>query len=331
MSGPSIISIHLALAVLLFFCMNWLGRRSTRFGYTQLSLFAQSDHAPAFNFVLRVLTPVVYALVVSAGLYAAGWDSAVRNIFLIVPYYFGLRVLYNLAIGRRRLINWRLQTIHVCTSSGVTWLAYRYLIITKSHLLPEFSSMANQLWIVIFGFIYILLNSISVDSAPATKRKSSHIEARYRRYVSQYGSVVRSKVQDSRLEALLFALMIYEDFNRPRVARMVERMAFRLGWVKTLGIMQVTTGRPISDEESIALASDLLAHEFAKAAATLGPDTRVPDDKNDHSSRYRRRDALRSVVMRYNGSYTYSEEVLSLYEILRSRYYETSASVSASV
>src|SRR6266478_3367868 len=326
MSALSVGSIHLTLALLLLFVMNWLGKRSTRFGYTQLSLFAQSDHAPAFNFVLRVLTPVVYVLVLSAGLYAAGWDRAVQNIFLVVPYYFGLRILFNLAIGRRRLINWRLQVIHLCTSSGVTWLAYRYLITTKSHLLPDLSSMANQLWIVIFGFIYILLNSISIDSTPATKRKSSHIEARYRRFVSRYGSVVRSKVQDSRLETLLFSLMIYEDFNRPQVTRMFERVAFRLGWAKTLGIMQVTTERLISDEESIALASELLTPEFAKAAATLGPDTGAPDEKNDHSSRYKRRDVLRPVVMRYNGSYMYSEEVLSLYEILRSRYYETSAS-----
>ena len=52
--------VHLGLAIILFFTVNWLGKRSASFGYMHLSVFVRSDPAPAFNFIFRVFCPVVY-------------------------------------------------------------------------------------------------------------------------------------------------------------------------------------------------------------------------------------------------------------------------------
>src|SRR5438093_6181974 len=109
MMAPHLLATHIALAMLLFWIVNWIGKHSTAWGYLQLSLAVRADDAPAFNFVFRVLTPIVYLIIVSAILYAAGLDLLVNRIYFVIIYYFILRVAYNVVLGRTRLMNWRLQ------------------------------------------------------------------------------------------------------------------------------------------------------------------------------------------------------------------------------
>ena len=71
--------VHGGLAIALFGGVNWLGRHAVKAGYLQLSLYAQADEAPAFNFVFRVLAPVVYLHIVAAVLYSGGLDWAVSD------------------------------------------------------------------------------------------------------------------------------------------------------------------------------------------------------------------------------------------------------------
>ena len=62
-----ITTAHILLAALLFLLVNWIGKHSIAAGYTQLSLFAKADEAPAFNVVFRALAPTVF-LILSASL-----------------------------------------------------------------------------------------------------------------------------------------------------------------------------------------------------------------------------------------------------------------------
>ena len=69
-----IVAVQLLLATILFFVTNWLGRHSISSGYHLLSLLETVDEAPAFNFVFRVATPLVYIAITAACLYAVGFD-----------------------------------------------------------------------------------------------------------------------------------------------------------------------------------------------------------------------------------------------------------------
>ena len=51
---------HFALAVALFFIVNWIGARAISVGYMQMDIVIQEDTAPAFNFLFKVLAPVVF-------------------------------------------------------------------------------------------------------------------------------------------------------------------------------------------------------------------------------------------------------------------------------
>lgn len=59
------IAIHVLLAVLLFFLVNWVGHYSVGFGYYQLATLADAeDEAPAFNVVMRIAAPLVFIMIV---------------------------------------------------------------------------------------------------------------------------------------------------------------------------------------------------------------------------------------------------------------------------
>lgn len=67
---------------------------------------------------------------------------------------------------------------------------------------------------------------------------------------------------------LIYAVMIYEDFNRPKHLRRIENLFMHILPYKrklTLGIMQVTTDKPLTDEESILFAVDRLLKVYKAA------------------------------------------------------------------
>jgi hypothetical protein len=54
--------IHFILSVLLFFIVNSIGARAISVGYMQMNIVIQEDTAPAFNFLFKVLAPVVFII-----------------------------------------------------------------------------------------------------------------------------------------------------------------------------------------------------------------------------------------------------------------------------
>lgn len=104
--------IHFFLGIGLFFLINWIGKHSYSIGYLEISMFIKTEEAPALNFLIRVLTPVVYIILVSTIFYYFGLDKYVWNIFLVNIYYIVFRLLFNLLTNRGLLLNWYRQFIY---------------------------------------------------------------------------------------------------------------------------------------------------------------------------------------------------------------------------
>lgn len=328
MTNPTplaLFGVHFALAIALFFVMNWIGRHSIPFGYMQLSMFVRADEAPAFNFVFRVLTPVVYLLLVSAALYSLKLDLFTEDIYLVVAYYLIFRLAFNVIAGRSRLLNWPLQFVHIILSFTLSWIAYQHVIIEKSHFLPDLATISNELWIIIIGFIYVLFNQVRLTRAATEKRKQTYLRHRYQLYKRKYGDIVARKAPSRKVEALIYAVMIYEAFNRPKLYRLLEAILFRFGLSKTLGVMQVTTQRHVSDEESVETGSELISGAYS--AAMQSPEDPVTKWMSaasmdpDMLSRLEEHRAIRETLLKYNKSGQYASEVETLYELIRREFY----------
>lgn len=292
---------HILLAVLLFLLVNWIGKHSIAVGYIQLSLFAKTDEAPAFNFVFRVLAPTVFLILTASFFYWLGLDEFVVGYYRIAIYYVLLRWLFNIAISRARLLNWPAQIGVAAMTCGVAYLVDRHFIATRRNLLPDPSTLGNELWLLVIIFLYQAANQLRFSQTGTIKRKDAYLRHRFSRLREQYGrQITEASMGDRSIERLAYSVMIYETFNRPEVYQAIERhLIFRFKRPTSLGPMQVRTSVPISDEDSVLQGVTHLRTAYA---------ARECDDYE--------RARLFNTLKAYNVRSDYPYEVLEIWEKL---------------
>ena len=281
------------LGIILFFTVNFIGKYSKGFGYSEIKFDIHSDELVGFNFILRILTPVVFTILVSSAFFYFKWDYLVTNIYLLVVYSFAFRTLWNLVHNRTQLINWYAQIGYASLAIAATYLAYEHLILPKTPLFPDLETIANELWIIIFLFLYKIFNEIKFPKKYKEKRVNSYLSNRYEIFKQRYEVIINIALEReftnfiTRVDLILnastdpqefkflrhckimafkylclalmkkitYSVMINEDFNRPYIFRKFEVLACKLFHKKyTQGIMQFSSNIPINDEESIKLA-----------------------------------------------------------------------------
>jgi hypothetical protein len=127
--------------------------------------------------------------------------------------------------------------------------------------------------------------------------------------------------------------MILETFNRPKAYRLIERVLFPIGWVKSLGIMQVRATENISDLESVNLGAAKIISDHAKALAELK--IRLEEDRlrgrqdiiwkvsdlEEGKARYLEHRVIHETLVKYNYSGDYAREIEELHEIILKEFY----------
>lgn len=256
--------IHFIAAIVLFFIVNWIGAHSVSIGYIQLSIMAKEDTAPAFNFMFRALSPIVFLVLFIVIVQSIGHHELVQNSYLIVLYYWLFRTTVVLIIGRKRLTNWGLHL--ACWIVSLFLSVWIYLLVDKvDKLLPDPRSLLDQMWILIIMFIYSAFNRIELSSKRSIKREKRYIDYQYNKFKAKYGSLISDNCSNEFYEAVTYSIMIYENFNRPKVIRWIEYFCF---WITkrphTLGIMQVMSDKRIDDHTSITKAISIIKEALLK-------------------------------------------------------------------
>lgn len=297
---------QLSLAALLFMLVNWIGRHSIASGYLQLSLFSKTDEAPAFNFLFRVLAPTVFLLLVAAVCYSGGLDDFLTRSYLVVVYYVLIRWSFNVLVGRGRLLNWWNQVVVGATACGLAVVVHRNIIAHRQSLLPDLSTMANELWLLVIVFVYQAANNMHFSFRGTDRRKAAYLGHRLATLRREYSALIKEEAHGERVvEQLSYAVLIYETFNRPAVYRAVER--HMIYWFKrpcSLGPMQVQATERISDVESVRRGVRKLRTDYES--------TRL--DKHGREAYFWTR--LTETLARYNVRSDYSSEVNQLYSQL---------------
>ncbi|MFD2099613.1 hypothetical protein [Flagellimonas iocasae] len=306
--------LHLVLGVILFFLINWIGRHSYSVGYMQISMFLKVEEAPAFNFLFRIIGPIVYLFIVSAILYKIRLDKFVINIYFISIYYVLFRLLFNLVTNRGLLMNWYRQILYWISIISISYFAYSEIIFRKENILPDFETISNELWIIILIFLFQTFNQIRVSSDKTIKRKENYLESRYKNFHEKYGKFINENIKNNKLKSIVYALMIYEDFNRPKITRIAENISFILTKQKhSLGLMQVQTDNLITDFESVKLGIDKVKTAYERALKDRGLENINKEDFNNRGVHHYEWDLKRSIIKDYNpdGPYIYEVSELS--------------------
>ena len=315
---PSIFAFQVAVALTIFLSLNWLGRKSDIFGYETLSMFAEREDAVAFNFLFRAVTPVVLLILIAALCYSSGLDAFTKNLHYSAAFYILFRVAFNLVRGRALLLPWGRLILQWVVTLSLATLAYRHLIVKKEYLFPDVKTVGNEVWLAIGGYLYILANRVFSDDTKAEQRGNRYISGRRKLFQKKFGQLLDSQLPNARWRTLAMAVLIVEDFNRPAPARGVERLLFRVGAAKTLGIMQVRSERVLSDSESVMLGIHNLLACYRRAAADGS--WRNREDRSYWNAKqilaYEEKCLIHGTLVLYNPSGDYARDVYSIFEKL---------------
>lgn len=307
--------VHLILALMLFGAINWIGSHAKPSGYISLSVFVKKDEAPAFNFLFRVFGPIVFVVLAAAIFYWLNWDGLVEGIWRVVLYHLACRLAFNLLLNRALLLNWGREVLIWVTSLGVVVPLYDHVISVRQYLLPDAQSITNELWVIVVLFIYSTLNNIQFKSEASAKRKDRYLRKSYHALRSKYHNIVEDMAPDLFAESIIYTIIIYESFNRPRAAQLVEHLLFPW-YSKTLGPMQVETDRRLSAEESVRLGASRIADSYKEARKQVEQDPNyetlcvLPDEQ-----------VLRQVAAEYNRDDDYAWDINELNSMVLERFY----------
>jgi hypothetical protein len=307
------IFIHAILGIILFFLINWIGKHSYSIGYMEISIFTKIEEAPALNFLIRVLTPIVYIIIISTTLYYFKLDKYVQDIFYVNIYYIIFRLTFNLITNRGLLLNWYKQFLYWSAIIIISYFVYIKIIKIKENILPDFTTLANELWIIILLFIFQITNNIKLSVDGTQKRKENYLRSRYKYFKSIYGKVITDLTKNEVLESIAYAILIYEDFNRPKAARIIENIMQKLtNKPYTLGVMQVKSSKQISDIESVQIGTKKIVKSYHDYLNEL---------KNENKDFYEY-SAYYSIIESYNGGSSYNCEVTDLISSIRENFYK---------
>lgn len=296
--------LHALFAILLFYLINWIGHYSSTFGYTQLSILVRPDEAPAFNFLIRALSPSVFLILLAVCLYTARLDGVTVGIWKVAIYYYAFRLLFNVALARVSLINWTTFGPQAVFGTTAAYLAYRYLIVPRSPLFPNATTIGNELWIAVALFLYATTNNIRISSAGTIRRKNRYIERQFSELRRAYSKLVEGQFPERYMELVPYAVMVHENFNRPPLVRRIERLMFpRLS--RTLGIMQVRAETRVSDDESVSIGVAELRRLFEETRSEL-----VAAKTSSKAA------LLYGTLAKYNRDQRYVTEVMELLRVL---------------
>lgn len=304
--------VQITAAIVLFFIVNWIGKNSISVGYIQLSTSIAEDSYPAFNFLFKVIAPPVYLVIYATICQTVNLEYLNNHCYLLVIYYWLFRALFVIVTGKGRLTNWVTYIIYTICSVGISYWIYT-IINDVDRILPEPKDLLNQLWLLIIIFLYEIFNKLEFGRKKTIRRKEAYIAKQYSTLHSKFGTIVRKCCNGNEFfEAVTFAIMIYENFNRPKVVRWIEKVHFEITKREhTLGVMQVKTTKAITNEESIVIAIDYIKDSFSKMRqeAIIGSD------------------ALSGTVVfiaeKYNGgSPGYIDEVYEIFKYLNDNFYK---------
>lgn len=310
-----IYALQIALGVLLFFIINMIGKHSYSIGYMQISMFLKEEEAPAFNFLYRIISPVVFLFICSALLYKFGMDRFTKNFYLVSIYYLAFRLVFNVLTNRTVLMNWFRQVLYWISICILSYFSYIEIISKKENILPDFSTISNELWIIILIFLFHTMNRIRLSSDKTIERKKKYLSNRFKRFRQKYGRIIDEKIHNHKLKSIAYAIMIYEDFNRPRITRFIENVSFYITKNEhSLGLMQVQTITYINDRESVELGLEKISNAYLKALKKRGLH-KEKSIKLLMSDAWQNEGSLeRMIVKDYNPDDPYISEVLMLTE-----------------
>lgn len=232
------------------------------------------DKKYSFTDSQKIIFRLIY-LIILAGIFSyLGIGKVNKNIFMIIVVEFIFRMIYTLYfLGEDFFRNedQNLYKFFITLFSSI--IVNQYFINELDSVFLTASELKIIVWLFIIICIYKFINknegTITEGSSQNKSISTKAIVVNYAKLKLEYGDDIN--LSNKNLLTILYSIMIYQNYRRPRFLREFDNLLFKInGGKRRLGIMQVMSKKYISDLDSIDIVSKKLDKLF----------TKYKDDKN---------------------------------------------------
>ena len=254
------------------------------------------------NILMNIFIPNICMIFLFVGVTFLKWDNITMLMMLYcISYYMYRLVLICLILDRRYLYNVKYELSITLIGVLLGVLLNIFFLQERNTLFISISELREELWfaiiLVVYGTIKNVLDmKVKQDDVLTEQQLRTYIEKKFKNLYEKYGSDLNINSKNSYLCITLFAIMIFENFNRGLIIRLFEKIKVRTGHEATVGIMQVKSKHIITDAQSVAKAYNLII-QYGK----------------DYSDCELSEWEVEKIAEKYNGGEKYSESVAYIY------------------
>ena len=292
--------------ILLFFItsgINILNYDYLKLKYSIFS-FSNKEKENGLNILIKIFFPTIYLIFVSGVLYKLNIISINSNIYYITILYHILNwIIIIVVLNRNALINKKMEIITTFLSIVLSLIIYSIFINKTTDIFVNFDDLKNGIWLAIITFcgnlfIKMIYNTSKTNAKEQNDRIIKYVTSKYRYFKSKYDNIILTDNKDVRY--LVYAIMIFENYNRPWIIRKLEYIKFFIWREATLGIMQIKSKEYITNIESVKKSVIFIENIYKYLPKKMKKDKKIE-----------------KVLYKYNCSVDYVNEVKYIYELLK--------------
>jgi len=290
-------------------------------GYVSVGEFVSNGRGKKWlqYFIFRLIPPIII-LVLLNSILLTKFILEDRLVYLIICAFVSLSFRDFFQIFKRSVfINNKL--IHLLNIFLVIICAFaiNYLPVELlEQISPDISGIINSFWASLFLAMIILFyyDSTSLvkkrnESDAFNRAKMNYIKSSYDVIQSQFDKTIKECCTKNNCSVpLMYSILIFENMNRPRLFRLIENFIVKIFKLRlTLGIAQVSSRLPLSDIQSITMASKILKYSASldETALHLYP----------MHEKLLKNDIFLSFMKKYNSDPLYAQQICDIMEEIR--------------
>lgn len=285
-------------------------------GYVKISSFNSVQENGLLNLTIRILSPIIYLIIINClfNFVLPSFNYLTKDIWLIVPYYFLIRLVYIILVMNRFFIFDKVYFFIVSlVSSYISFFIYQEYLSKGDLFLPNKQEFLMQFWFIVIIFIYHFINNTQFKLTHTIKetREKKFIKRRLTKFQLCYGNIVNKEKNDV-IRNLIYSIMIIEDFNRPYIFRLFEKI---YPYSKTVGIMQTAKNKQTSDQESVKEGMIIIQNAFKQQIKYWNNNKNIMEktkyEKGNNDEYF-----IRHAIISYNKCENYYNMVISVYDYI---------------
>jgi len=277
--------------------------------YITVIEFVSSGNSRWLRYLLFRTLPPLVILVLTGAIYQKHFH--LTNYM----YYFFITILISLLPRdilqiTKRTITISEKSVHIINVLSLLFICVvlnsLFQATNLSFLSPSLEGIMDNIWSSLFVALLLILyldatnQHRSSNNNENSTRLNNFVVNSYQYLQQSFSICIEKSAEENNVsKPLLYAILIYENLNRPKFIRIIENIIVRVSHrTLSVGIAQVQSNLPLSDIESINIACTRLnnSNELFKSGTIMD---------------------IRKFILTYNGSEEYVESILHIIDALK--------------